>query len=107
MKQFYLIAAIVGAIASYGFVFQHVGTSGWDLAAFVEDALATPAARCFAADLLISTLVFWAFMFHRRRLGHGPSPTLFVALTLAVGLGCAVPAYLYAMERGRRAQAVV
>jgi hypothetical protein len=105
MKMFYLLAAIVGAVVPYIFYFQHVGVSGLDFGSFFAAITATPAVRGFTADLLISSFVFWAFMFHRRRLGHGPGPALYIVLTLLIGLACALPAYLYAMEARRGAAA--
>lgn len=102
MKVLYLIAAIAGAVAPYYFYFQHFDTVGMQPTDFVNAMIATPAVRGLTADLLIASFVFWAFMVHRRRLGHGPQPLGYIVLTLVIGLACALPAYLYAMEAGRR-----
>lgn len=101
MKALYLAAAVVGAIVPYIFFFQHIGSSGFGLAAFVSAVFANPAASGFAADLLLSSFLFWVFMFHRNRFSHGPNPYGFIALNLLIGLSCALPAYLYAQELGR------
>jgi hypothetical protein len=102
MKFLYFAAAVIGAIVPYVFFIQHAGAYGFGLAAFVTAVLANPAASGFTSDLLISSVVFWAFMFHRNRFAHGPKPLAFIALNLFIGLSCALPAYLYAQERGRR-----
>ena len=102
MKNLYLAAAIVGAVIPYLFFFQHIGSVGLSLPAFVAAVFANPAASGFAADLLLSSFVFWAFMYHRNRFSHGPNPIGFIALNLLIGLSCALPAYLYAMELGRQ-----
>ncbi len=102
MKALYLAAAVVGAIVPYIFFFEHFGMSGVGLPAFVAAVFANPAASGFTSDLLISSFVFWAFMFHRNRFAHGPSPVGFIALNLLIGLSCALPAYLYAMEAQRQ-----
>jgi hypothetical protein len=101
MKSLYLAAAILGAIVPYVFFIQHFGLHGLGLFAFVSAIFATPAASGFTSDLLISSFVFWAFMFHRSRFSQGPSPAVFIALNLLIGLSCALPAYLYAQERQR------
>ncbi len=101
MKALYLVAALLGAIVPYVFFFQHIEANGVGLLAFVAAVFATPAASGFTADLLLSSVVFWAFMFHRNRFSHGPSPLGFIALNLLIGLSCALPAYLYAQERQR------
>lgn len=96
MKKIYLILAITGAIVPYVFFVQHFTASGFGLTDFVKALFANSAAGGFAADLLITSLVFWIAMFHRQRSGKGPNPAVFVVLNLAIGLSCAFPAYLYA-----------
>jgi hypothetical protein len=96
MKKIYLLLAIVGAVVPYWFFVQHFAQSGLDLLIFLNAVIANHAAAGFAADLVISSFVFWIFMFARRGRGQGPKPTLFVLLNLTIGLSCALPAYLYA-----------
>jgi hypothetical protein len=98
MKRLYLILAILGAVLPYFFFFQYFSSEGMNLGGFVSAILANGAARGFTADLLVSTFVFWIYMINRRNKGKGPSPLLFVGLNLAIGLSCALPAYLYANE---------
>lgn len=104
MKSLYLAAAVLGAIVPYVFFFQHFGLHGFGISAFIAAIFATPAASGFTADLLLSSFVFWAFMFHRNRFSHGPGPSIFIALNLLIGLSCALPAYFYAQERQREVQ---
>ncbi len=92
MKRFYLIWAVLGAVIPIMFflgVFHDhmIGVAGFIPALFVNGP-----AGGFTADLLISSAVFWGFMFSARQ---GPSPWPFVALNLCIGLSCALPAYLY------------
>lgn len=92
MKKFYLIWAVLGAVIPVLFfleVFHEnmVGVTGFIPALFVNGP-----AGGFAADLLISSAVFWGFMFSHRQ---GPNPWPFVAINLCIGLSCALPAYLY------------
>ncbi len=102
MKMVYLAAAIVGAIVPYVFFVQHMSADGFSIAVFTAAVFANPAASGFASDLLISSFVFWVFMFHRSRFAHGPNPIAFIGLNLVIGLSCALPAYLYAMELKRQ-----
>ncbi len=99
MKTLYLALAIVGAVLPYVFFLQHFSSEGISLPGFVAALFANPAAGGFTADLLFTSVVFWIFMFQQRRREKGPSPALFVALNLLIGLSCAVPAYFYARER--------
>ena len=98
MKRLYLIMAILGAVLPYIFFFQYFSSEGINLGGFVSAIFANGATRGFTADLLVSSFVFWIFLIDRRNKGKGPSPLLFVILNLAIGLSCALPAYLYANE---------
>lgn len=98
MKKLYLILAILGAVLPYIFFFQYFSNEGINLAGFVSALFANGAGSGFTVDLLISSFIFWIFMIYRRNKGKGPNPLLFVILNLAIGLSCALPAYLYASE---------
>jgi hypothetical protein len=99
MKHIYLAAAILGAIIPGIFFFQFIQLNGVDLPAFISALFVNGAAGGFSADLLISSFVFWAYMFQQVRVHAGPKPWLFMALNLGIGLSCALPAYLYAKEK--------
>ena len=47
-------------------------------------------------DVVISSLVFWAFMLSQKE--KGPAPLRFIVLNRFVGLSCALPAYLWAAQ---------
>ena len=96
MKNVYLALAVVGAVVPYVFFLDFMGSAGVDLGGFVSALFVNGAAGGFAADLLITSLVFWLYMFSR---SNGLSPWLFIILNLAIGLSCALPAYLYAITR--------
>jgi hypothetical protein len=99
MKNLYLFAAIVGAIVPGIFFAQFIQLNGVNLPAFVSALFVNGAAGGFSSDLLISSFVFWAYMFHQTKKGQAPKPWLFMALNLCIGLSCALPAYLYAREK--------
>ncbi len=103
MKTLYLILAVVGAVVPYMFFIQHFSSEGIGLVGFVRALFANPAASGFTADLLITSSVFWIFMFQQHKRGKGPRPVIFIVLNLLIGLSCAFPAYLYAREREQRA----
>ena len=104
MKKIYLIAAIIGALVPLAFFSGFIQENGVDLPAFVSALFVNGAAGGFSADLLISSFVFWAFMFHQRSRKDVPNPILFIALNLCIGLSCALPAYLYWVESIRESR---
>jgi hypothetical protein len=98
MKNIYLIAAILGAVVPYYFFFQFTQANGVDIVGFISAVFANGAAGGFSADLFISSFVFWVFMFQQMKTQQGPKPWLFIVFNLAIGLSCALPAYLYVRE---------
>lgn len=99
MKKVYLSLAIAGAVVPYLFFFDFMQEFGLNLSLFISSAFINGAAAGLGADLLISSFVFWLFMFQRHRGGNGPGPILFIVLNLTIGMSCALPAYLYAVEK--------
>jgi hypothetical protein len=97
MKNFYLVAAVIGAIIPISFFLQFFGQTENAVLDFVPALFVNGASSGFTADLLISSFVFWTYMFHQK--GSGPKPWLFIALNLCIGLSCALPAYLFARAR--------
>ena len=100
MKNFYLIAAIIGAIAPYATYFGYrayvPGASG-----VLSLAWGSPIAAATLTDFTISCLVFWPFVFaESRRLGvrHW---WLFIVANIFIGLSFALPAFLYVREQQR------
>jgi hypothetical protein len=97
LKTTYLILALLGAAIPIVFFANFVAEQGVDLRAFVAALFVNGAAGGFTADLLISSFVFWIYMFSDQK--DGPKPWAFIALNLCIGLSCALPAYLWARTR--------
>lgn len=98
LKTVYLMLAILGAVIPIAFFASFAAENGLDLVSFVAGLFVNGAAGGFTADLLISSFVFWIYMFSNQ--GDGPKPWAFIALNLCIGLSCALPAYLWARTRG-------
>ena len=96
MKRIYLVLAILGGVVPIMFFLGAFHAEMVGPVDFVPALFANSAAAGFTADLLITSVVFWLYMFSNPQ---GPKPWLFLALNLCVGLSCALPAYLYARAR--------
>ena len=98
MKTFYLLAAIVGAIAPYATYFGYLsyvpGSSG-----ALSLAWGNPIAAATLTDFTISCLVFWPFLFTESRRLAIRFWWLFIAANVLIGLSFALPAFLYVRER--------
>lgn len=97
LKNVYLVLAIIGAIVPYFFFLQHFDATGYAISDFLAAVFATPAASGFTADLLITSFVFWIYMFNQN--DRSPMPWPFIVLNLSIGLSCALPSYLFWRER--------
>lgn len=98
MKKVYLVLAIIGAIVPYLFFVQFIQEQGFSILGFTAALFVNGAAGGFSADLLLTSFVFWLFMFTQQKRSKGPRPYLFIILNLTIGLSCALPAYLFARE---------
>ncbi len=103
LKNIYLILAVIGAVIPVYFFLQHFAAAGYGLMDFIAGVFATPASSGFGADLLISSLVFWIYMFSQDE--NSPKPWLYILMNLFIGLSCALPAYLYTRARRNEATA--
>jgi len=97
VKKLYLAAAVIGMVIPYYFFVQHFAANGYSLTVFLAEIFGNPAAAGGTSDLFISSFVFWIYMFTRGE--NAPKPWPFIALNLCIGLSCALPLYLYWVER--------
>ncbi len=91
MHYLWLALAGIGALAPWTLFASHIGAQGPGLAPFLAAAFANPAAAGLATDLLISSVVFWCYLYVQRSRGLWA----YVLVNLVVGLSCALPLYLF------------
>lgn len=100
----FLTLAVAGAVVPYVFFidfFQQTGGAGFVAGLFVNGA-----AGGFAADVLISSLVFWVWMLPEARRVGVRHAWLLVLVNLAIGLSCALPLFLWLRERATAGDSV-
>lgn len=99
MKNLYLISSILGALIPCVFFSQFYQLNGVNLEKFITDLFVNGAAGGFSADLLITSFVFWIWMFKENKV---KSKWFFIILNLGIGLSCALPAYLFVLEKQKK-----
>lgn len=99
-RTLYLALAIVGAIVPYMFFVQFFATEGLG-GNFTGALFVNGAAGGFAADVLLSSVAFWIFLFAEARRTGVSRPWMYVLVNLAIGLSCALPLFLWAREGAR------
>jgi len=100
MKNVYLVLTIIGTIVPYAFFIEHFSVSGFGLPALLSSAFANGSAGGFAADVLISSAVFWVYLGSRKVANRW----MYMLLNVLVGLSCALPLYLYMTTRASDAR---
>ena len=96
LKTFYLVSAILGAVVPDYCFWRFLRSEGIGVMPLIEGALINGAAAGLTLDVVISSLVFWAFMLSQKE--KGSALLRFIVLNLFVGLSCALPAYLWAAQ---------
>lgn len=82
LKTAYLIIAILGALVPVTFFANFAAEEGINLVSFIGALFVNGAAGGFTADLLISSFVFWIYMFSNR--SAGPKPGCLLRLIFAL-----------------------
>lgn len=100
MKNIYLILAIAGTVIPFVFFGDFIVSEGINLSLFLALLFSNNPSSGIAADLLISSVVFWVFIVQQAK-SSGTAPHVYIILNLFIGLSCALPLYLYMQERCR------
>lgn len=90
--------AVLGAVLPYVFFVQFFAAEGLG-GDFVGSLFVNGAAGGFASDVLVSSLVFWVFLFSEARRAGIRHAWVFVVVNLVIGLSCALPLFLWARDR--------
>jgi len=92
MRKFWLFATIIGTLLPYYFFYNQIVSSDFEWGNLLSLIFPTYAATGFVVDLLITSFIFWIYIFKK------VDKSLFiqiVALNLAIGLSAALPYYLF------------
>ena len=97
-KHTYLLLAVIGLIVPYYFLISFVMANGLDARLFLKQLFGTPSSAFFAADLVLSCIVF--VLYFRQEIRHHSIKHAWISLValFTVGLSCALPLFLYLRE---------
>jgi hypothetical protein len=97
-KNVYIVLCVLGAVIPMTVFVPFAVENGLDMGLFVRELFATQVASFLSADLIVSSLVLWAFIFFEVRKRPVPYWWLAVIANLAVGLSLALPLFLLLRE---------
>jgi hypothetical protein len=95
MRMLYLVLAIVGFVLPYYFFVSFLRAEGLNLQLLFSQLFANNISSFLAADLIISAIVFWAFLYRESERHQMRNWWLYILATLIVGPSFALPLFLY------------
>lgn len=98
-RHVYLVLAVIGAVVPYWFFLEFLRAHGLNGMLLIQQLFGTPISSFFAADLLISAVVFVFFLRTEAARLSIESRWPYIVALLTVGLSFALPLFLYARER--------
>jgi hypothetical protein len=98
-KTIYLVAAIIGLLFPYYFLFFFLRENGLDISLLLQQLFENRISTFFAIDLILSIIVFWFYMYSEAKKLQMKNWWLYILASLTVGLSFALPLFLYFRER--------
>lgn len=98
-KTVYIALCILGAVIPSIVFVPFALENGLDMGLFVREMLATQVASFLSADLAVSSLALWAFIYFETRKRPIPYWWLPLVANFAIGLSLALPLFLLLRER--------
>ncbi|MFN6515018.1 MAG: DUF2834 domain-containing protein [Nostoc sp. CreGUA01] len=99
LKLIYLLLCIVGFVLPYSqfvpFLFEH----NLDIQLFFQQLFANKISGFFGMDLIVSSLVFWTFVFAEGTRLKMQNLWIYVACNLLVGVSLGLPLFLLMRQR--------
>ncbi|MBK1986341.1 DUF2834 domain-containing protein [Sphaerospermopsis aphanizomenoides BCCUSP55] len=100
LKSIYLLLALLGLVLPYSqfipFIFEH----GLDIKLFFAQLFANKISGFFGMDVIVSSLVFWIFVFTEGTRLKMKNLWIYIASNLLVGVSLALPLFLF-MRQGQ------
>ena len=97
-KLMYIVFCVLGFGVPYYFFLRFVAEHGLRLSVLVNQVFANPISAFFSADVLVSSVVLWAFIYHERRKRPIKLWWVCIVANLTVGVSLALPLFLLLRE---------
>lgn len=105
MKKVYAGLSVLGFVIPYAFFVPFLLENGLDIPLFGQQMFATHIASFFSADVLVSSLVLWVFIYHETRTRKISNWWLAIVANLTVGVSLALPLFLLLREQAKESGA--
>jgi hypothetical protein len=97
-KFFYLALCIIGTLLPASQLMVFIREHGLNVLALFEQLFSNPAGRFFGADVIVSSVVLWVFVFVDGRRDGVRWLWLPILANLLIGVSSGLPLFLYMRE---------
>ncbi|MBW4559085.1 MAG: DUF2834 domain-containing protein [Trichormus sp. ATA11-4-KO1] len=94
LKVIYLLLCIFGTVLPYSQLWPFVLEYGLDIRLFFEQLFANRISGFFGMDVIVSSLVFWVFVYGEGTRLKIPNLWIYIAANLLVGVSLGLPLFL-------------
>jgi hypothetical protein len=98
-KNLYLFLCVVGAVLPYSLFVPFLLENGLDIRLIFDQLFANRISGSFALDVIVSSIVFWVFVFVEGRRAGVANLWAPIVANVVVGLSLGLPLFLYLRER--------
>lgn len=98
-KSLYLFLCVFGAVLPYSLFVPFLLENGLDFRRILEEMFANRISGSFALDVIVSSIVFWVFVFVEGKRAGVTNLWAPIAANIVVGLSLGLPLFLYLRER--------
>jgi hypothetical protein len=95
VKTIYALLCALGLILPYWYFVPFVLENGLDIRLFIGQLFANQISAFFGADVIVSSLVLWAFIYQETRKYDTRLWWVCLVANLAVGVSLALPLFLW------------
>jgi uncharacterized protein DUF2834 len=95
VKKLYALLCVLGLAIPYYFFLPFLFSNGLDLPLVISQLFGNQVSAFFAADVLVSSVVLWVFIYQETRNRHVPHWWLCIVANLTVGVSLGLPLFLW------------
>ncbi|MFY9610019.1 MAG: DUF2834 domain-containing protein [Blastocatellia bacterium] len=95
MKRLYALLCVLGLVLPYYFFIPFLLSNGLDIPLVISLLFGNQISAFFAADVFVSSVVLWVFIYHENRNRRIRQWWLCIVANLAVGVSLALPLFLW------------
>ncbi|MEA5566911.1 MULTISPECIES: DUF2834 domain-containing protein [unclassified Anabaena] len=95
LKIIYLSLCILGTVLPYSQFIPFLLEHGLNITLFIQQLFVNRISSFFGMDLIISSLVFWVFVFWEGKHLKMPNLWIYIAANLLVGVSLGLPLFLF------------